>query len=86
MYALQGAGHNDVEMFNQYLDRLKKFVTIEIVNRQTETVTTNKTKSTTPASTENQTPLNKEPDNVPEEANTSTISSISLTSANEKLL
>lgn len=73
-------------MFNQYLDRLKKFVTVEIVNRQTETVTTNKTKTTTPANTENQTPIVKETETVAEEANTSTISSISLTSANEKLL
>lgn len=74
-------------MFNQYLDRLKKFVTVEIVNRQTETVTTNKTKTTTPAAnTENQTPISKETEPVIEEANTSTISSISLTSANEKLL
>lgn len=72
-------------MFNQYLDRLKKFVTVEIVNRQTETVTANKTKPTTTATNENATPL-KETENVPEEANTSTISSISLTSANEKLL
>lgn len=74
-------------MFNQYLDRLKKFVTVEIVNRQTETaVATNKTKTTTPANTENQTPICKETEPVAEEANTSTISSISLTSANEKLL
>lgn len=74
-------------MFNQYLDRLKKFVTVEIVNRQTETaVATNKTKTTTPANTENQTPISKETEPVAEEANTSTISSISLTSANEKLL
>lgn len=87
MFVLQGAGHNDVEMFNQYLDRLKKFVTVEIVNRQTETaVATNKTKTTTPANTENQTPISKETEPVAEEANTSTISSISLTSANEKLL
>lgn len=72
-------------MFNQYLDRLKKFVTVEIVSRQAETVPASKTKTTTPANTENPTPL-KETENVPEEANTSTISSISLTSANEKLL
>lgn len=73
-------------MFNQYLDRLKKFVTVEIVNRQTETVPSNKTKTTTPANTENQTPIIKETETVAEGANTSTISSISLTSANEKLL
>lgn len=78
-------------MFNQYLDRLKKFVTVEIVsNRQTtETVTSSKTKTTTttPANTENPTPLSKETETVAtEEPNTSTISSISLTSANEKLL
>lgn len=29
---LQGAGHNDIELYNQYLDRLKKFVTIELNN------------------------------------------------------
>ncbi|KAK6642684.1 Alpha/beta hydrolase domain-containing protein 17B [Polyplax serrata] len=27
-----GAGHNDVELYHQYLDRLKQFVTVELVN------------------------------------------------------
>jgi len=29
---VEGAGHNDIELYNQYLDRLKKFVSIELVN------------------------------------------------------
>jgi len=29
---LQGAGHNDVELYNQYLERLKQFVSVELVN------------------------------------------------------
>lgn len=37
---VEGAGHNDVELFNQYLDRLKKFVSIEIHKSQTNTDTT----------------------------------------------
>lgn len=32
MLPLQGAGHNDIELYNQYLDRLKKFVSVELVN------------------------------------------------------
>lgn len=28
----QGAGHNDVELYNQYYERLKQFVSIELVN------------------------------------------------------
>lgn len=27
---VEGAGHNDVELYNQYLDRLKKFISIEL--------------------------------------------------------
>lgn len=29
---VEGAGHNDIELYNQYLDRLKKFVSVELVN------------------------------------------------------
>lgn len=29
---VEGAGHNDVELYGQYLDRLKQFVTVELVN------------------------------------------------------
>ncbi|GAB0094159.1 alpha/beta hydrolase domain-containing protein 17B [Sergentomyia squamirostris] len=29
---VEGAGHNDVELYNQYLDRLKKFVSVELAN------------------------------------------------------
>ncbi|KAJ6639876.1 Alpha/beta hydrolase domain-containing protein 17C [Pseudolycoriella hygida] len=29
---VEGAGHNDVELYNQYLDRLKKFLSVELVN------------------------------------------------------
>ena len=29
---VEGAGHNDVEMYSQYLDRLKQFVSVELVN------------------------------------------------------
>ena len=29
---LQGAGHNDVELYNQYLERLKTFVSTELTN------------------------------------------------------
>lgn len=28
----QGAGHNDVEMYTQYLERLKQFVSVELIN------------------------------------------------------
>lgn len=31
-FRVEGAGHNDIELYNQYLDRLKKFVSIELVN------------------------------------------------------
>lgn len=27
---VEGAGHNDVELYSQYLDRLKKFVSVEL--------------------------------------------------------
>lgn len=29
---VEGAGHNDVEMYSQYLERLKQFVSVELVN------------------------------------------------------
>lgn len=29
---VEGAGHNDVELYSQYLDRLKKFVSLELAN------------------------------------------------------
>ncbi len=29
---LQGAGHNDVELYNQYLERLRHFVSQELPN------------------------------------------------------
>ena len=29
---VKGAGHNDVELFSQYLDRLKQFVSVELAN------------------------------------------------------
>ena len=29
---VEGAGHNDVELFGQYLERLKQFITTELVN------------------------------------------------------
>ena len=29
---VEGAGHNDVELFGQYLERLKQFITMELVN------------------------------------------------------
>lgn len=31
---VEGAGHNDVEMYSQYLERLKQFVSVELVNWQ----------------------------------------------------
>lgn len=31
-FLIQGAGHNDVELYNQYLERLKHFVSVELVN------------------------------------------------------
>jgi len=31
-WLLQGAGHNDVELYNQYLERLKTFVSHELTN------------------------------------------------------
>lgn len=33
---VEGAGHNDVELYNQYLDRLKKFLSVELVNWQSK--------------------------------------------------
>ena len=33
-FLLQGAGHNDVELYNQYLERLKTFVAHELTNWQ----------------------------------------------------
>lgn len=29
---VEGAGHNDVELYNQYLDRLKQFLSVELIN------------------------------------------------------
>ena len=31
-FSLQGAGHNDVELYNQYLERLRHFVSQELTN------------------------------------------------------
>ena len=31
-FFLQGAGHNDVELYNQYLERLRHFVSQELTN------------------------------------------------------
>lgn len=31
---VEGAGHNDVELYNQYLERLKQFVSVELLNWQ----------------------------------------------------
>ena len=31
-FYFQGAGHNDVELYNQYLERLKTFVSTELTN------------------------------------------------------
>lgn len=33
---LEGAGHNDVELYGQYLDRLKKFIDVELPRCQRE--------------------------------------------------
>ena len=32
LFVFQGAGHNDVELYNQYLERLKTFVAHELTN------------------------------------------------------
>lgn len=32
LFSMQGAGHNDVELYSQYLDRLKQFVSVELAN------------------------------------------------------
>ena len=32
LFVLQGAGHNDVELYNQYLERLRHFVSQELTN------------------------------------------------------
>ena len=32
LFPFQGAGHNDVELYNQYLERLRHFVNTEISN------------------------------------------------------
>ena len=29
---VEGAGHNDVELYGQYLDRLKQFISVDLVN------------------------------------------------------
>jgi hypothetical protein len=31
-FSFQGAGHNDVELYSQYLERLKQFVSVELLN------------------------------------------------------
>lgn len=33
---VEGAGHNDVELYGQYLERLKRFLDIELPKRQRE--------------------------------------------------
>lgn len=33
---VEGAGHNDVELYGQYLDRLKKFLDVELPKRQND--------------------------------------------------
>jgi len=32
LFFFQGAGHNDVELYSQYLERLKQFVSVELLN------------------------------------------------------
>lgn len=32
LYFHQCAGHNDVELYDQYLERLKQFVSVELIN------------------------------------------------------
>lgn len=34
IHYFQGAGHNDVELYQEYLDRLRRFVSVELVNWQ----------------------------------------------------
>ena len=34
---VEGAGHNDVELYGQYLDRLRKFIDVELPREQSET-------------------------------------------------
>ena len=29
---VEGAGHNDVELYSQYLERLKQLITVELAN------------------------------------------------------
>lgn len=31
---VEGAGHNDIELYSQYLERLRKFISYELVNVQ----------------------------------------------------
>lgn len=42
---VEGAGHNDIEMYSQYLDRLKKFILVDLATNTS--ITTNNANNTT---------------------------------------
>lgn len=48
---VEGAGHNDIELFNQYLDRLKKFVSVELKLSQEKAKVRDASAKTSAAST-----------------------------------
>lgn len=37
---VEGAGHNDVEIYSQYMDRLKRFINFEVAKNQSQLITT----------------------------------------------
>lgn len=43
---VEGAGHNDVELYGQYLDRLKRFLEVDVPKQQHQTVTNSTSIST----------------------------------------
>ena len=50
----QGAGHNDVELYNQYLERLRHFVSQELTNWHTASAAASKSKQSSSHSENNE--------------------------------
>lgn len=42
---LEGAGHNDVELYGQYLERLKQFIQVDLANLQSTSTSTSTSSS-----------------------------------------
>ena len=59
---VEGAGHNDVEIYSQYVERLKRFINFEIVNYQTKIMGASSNKENFDVKTANESILKDEPE------------------------